>query len=143
MDAQRAFAHFVGHVLAPEKAERSISLSAIKKGQRQILAGLCHQFGADLRPPAVRPGGYEALWDRPRFVFNELVGFGVEVASVREAYERLSIEDGLLILLSDASAGIHRPEAKWDDEKLLVAMRCSEPGHRALVATVASRGPGR
>ena len=41
--------------------------------------------------------------------------------AVRDAYEKLSVEDSWLILLTDASAGIHRPEARWDDEKLIVA----------------------
>lgn len=56
----------------------------------------------------------------PCFVFHESLGFGVEFASVREAYDKLSLEDGWLILLRDGSAGIHRPEARWDDEKLIV-----------------------
>ena len=52
-------------------------------------------------------------------MFHEPLGFGVEFASVREAYDELSVGDGWLILLCDGSAGIHRPEARWDDEKLI------------------------
>jgi hypothetical protein len=52
-------------------------------------------------------------------IFYSPLGFGVEFASVREAYEKLSIEDSWFIILHDASAGIHRPEARWDDEKLI------------------------
>jgi hypothetical protein len=47
------------------------------------------------------------------------VGFGAEFSTVREAYDELSLEDSWLIVLQDASAGIHRPEARWGDEKLL------------------------
>jgi len=40
-----------------------------------------------------------------RYVFHQPLGFGVEFASVRDAYDQLSVEDGWLILLRDASAG--------------------------------------
>ena len=90
-----------------------------QEGQRKVLAGLCHEFESAVLPSAVRRGGYDSLWGSPCFVFHEPLGFGVEATSVREAYDQLSLEDGWLILLRDASAGIHRPEARWDDEKLI------------------------
>jgi hypothetical protein len=119
MDAQQAFRQFVQRCLAPEKSRRFTELSASKKGQRKVLAGLCHEFEPSVRSDAVRRGGYDKLWNSSCFVFHEPLGFGVEFASVREAYDQLSVEDGWLILLRDASAGIHRPEARWDDEKLI------------------------
>src|SRR4051812_4457870 len=69
---------------------------------------------ASLRDP-------DALLKKPCFVFYKPMGFGVEFSAVRDAYEKLSILDSWLILLTDASAGIHRPEGRWDDEKLIVA----------------------
>ena len=120
MDAPQAFTHFVQRCLSAEKARRFTELSATKKGQRKILASLYHEFEPAVRSDAVRPGGYDKLWDSSCFVFHEPLGFGVEFASVREAYDQLSVEDGWLILLRDASAGIHRPEApRWDHEKLI------------------------
>ena len=121
MDAQQAFAKFVNKVLTPEKAERFIALSGSAKGQQKILVGLNHTFGAHIRPTAVQTGGYDSLWEKPCYVFYGPLGFGKEFPSLREAYEKLSIEDGWLILLMDASKGIHRPEARWDDEKHIVA----------------------
>ena len=59
------------------------------------------------------------LWEQPCYIFQERAGFGIEAASVREAYDQLSIEDSWLILLRDSSAGIHRPETRWDDEKFI------------------------
>lgn len=120
MDAQQAFARFVSRVLAREKAERFTSLSATKKGQRKILDGLCHEFEPAILPAAVRLKDYDAFWDKPCFVFYAPMGFGVEFSEVREAYDKLSLEDSWLMLLTDASAGIHRPEGRWDDEKLIV-----------------------
>jgi len=97
-----------------------MELSATKKGQRKVLAGLHHEFEAAVRSDAVQHGGYDKLWDSSCFVFHEPLGFGVEFASVRAAYDQLSVEDGWLILLPDASAGIHRPEApRWDHERLI------------------------
>lgn len=121
MDAQQTFAHFVSRVLVQEKAERFTSLSATKKGQRKILDGLCHEFAPAVLPAAVRRKDYGALLDRPCFVFYSPMGFGVEFDTFRDAYEKLSVEDSWLILLTDASAGVHRPEGRWDDETLIVA----------------------
>jgi hypothetical protein len=121
MDAQQAFTHFVSRVLVQQKAERFTSLAATRKGQRKILDGLCHDFEPAIRPTAVRCNDYDAIMSRPCFVFYEPMGFGVEFSAVREAYDKLSVADSWLILLTDASAGIHRPEARWDDEKFIVA----------------------
>ena len=119
MDAQQAFTQFVQRCLSPEKARRFTELCASKKGQRKVLAGLYHEFEPAIRSGAVRRVGYDSLWSSSCFVFHQPLGFGVEFASVREAYDQLSVEDGWLILLRDASAGIHRPEARWNDEKLI------------------------
>jgi hypothetical protein len=120
MDAQKAFTEFVRKVLLPEKAERFSALAASKKGQKKALENLCHHFEPAVRAEAVQRGGYDRLWASPCYVFHQPLGFGVEFPSVRDAYDQLSLEDGWLILLHDASAGIHRPEARWDDEQLIV-----------------------
>jgi hypothetical protein len=119
MDAQQAFAKFVGHALIKEKAERFATLSETKKGQQKILDSFSHQFEPAIRPDAIRQNNYDKFLNVPCYVFYSPLGFGVEFATVREAYDKLSIEDSWLILLQDASAGIHRPEARWDDEKLI------------------------
>jgi hypothetical protein len=121
MDAQQAFTRFVQRCLSPEKARRFSELAASRKGQRKVLAGLYHEFEPAVRAAAVRGGGFDKLWERPCFIFHESLGFGVEFASVLEAYDKLSVDDGWLILLRDGSAGIHRPEARWDDEKLIAS----------------------
>src|SRR5688572_25010944 len=121
MDAQKAFKFFVNRVLEKGKAERFDSLSDTKKGQRKILVGLCHQFGPAILAKAVRPKDYSHIWEKPCFVFYESLGFGVPFDSVRGAYEELSVTDSWLIVLADGSAGIHRPEARWDDERLVSA----------------------
>ena len=64
---------------------------------------------------------YSKLWDEPCYVFHTRIGFGVNYPNVRDAYDELSLDDSWLILLQDGSVGIHRPEARWDDEKLLVS----------------------
>jgi hypothetical protein len=120
LDAQQAFTQFVRRCLSPEKARRFTELCASKKGQRKVLAGLYGEFESAVRSSAVRSGGYDGLWESSCYVFHERHGFGVEFASVREAYDQLSLDDGWLILLRDASAGVHRPEApRWDHERLI------------------------
>jgi len=119
MDAQQAFTQFVQRCLSSEKARRFSELCASIKGQKKILASLYHEFEPAVRSDAIKQGGYEKILGSSCFVFHQPLEFGVEFASVREAYDKLSLADGWLILLRDASAGIHRPENRWDDEKLI------------------------
>jgi hypothetical protein len=118
MNAQQAITQFVQRCLSPEKARRFTTLCATKKGRCKVLVSLYHEFESAVRSSAIR-SGYDSLWGSPCFVFYEPQGFGVEAASVREAYDQLTVTGGWLILLCDASAGIYRPEARWDDEKLI------------------------
>ena len=134
MDVKQACTNFVQRWFAPGKARRFTELCATRKGQRNVLAGLYHEFEPAVRPGTVHCGGYDSLWSSPCFIFHEPLGFGVEAASVREAYDQLSVEDGWLILLCGGSAGVHRPEARWDDEKLIGQHNhCSQ---RRLAASV-------
>jgi hypothetical protein len=121
MDAQEAFITFVGRVLIREKAERYTALATTKNGFKKILTGLCHEFEHITMPSAVRGQDYSAILNTPCFVYYEPMGFGIEFSTVREAYEKLSITDSWLIITGDGSAGIHRPENRWDDERLLQA----------------------
>jgi hypothetical protein len=119
MDAQEVFIRFVSCVLVREKAERYGAIATTKKGQTKIFVGLCHEFGNVILPGAVRGKDYGSIFVKPCFVYYEPMGFGVEFRTVREAYEELSLTDSWLIITMDASTGIHRPENRWDDERLL------------------------
>jgi hypothetical protein len=121
MDAQQTFTNFVQKTLSLEKAERFTALATSKKGQQKILESFYHQFESAIRVDRIRTSGRERIWNSPCYVFYKPLGFGIEFKSVSEAYDQLSIEDGWLIVVFDASAGIHRPEARWDDEKFIVA----------------------
>lgn len=120
MNAQQALTLFAQKCLSAEKARRFTELSSTKKGQRKILEGLCHEFERAVLPGAVQSGGYDRLWVWPCFAFHPSLGFGREFSSTRETYDQLSVADGWLIILRDGSAGIHRPEGRWDGEKLIV-----------------------
>jgi hypothetical protein len=121
MDAQQTFIRFISRVLVREKAQRFTSLAATKKGRRKILDGLCHEFEPAILPTAIREKDYNALFGKPCFIFYAPTGFGIEFSAVGDAYEELSTKDSWLILLSDASAGIYRPEGRWDNERFIVA----------------------
>lgn len=114
-----AIGTFVRRVLAPLPGERLAALCLSPKGQRKLLERLCHRFGSEIRADVRRSRDYEQIWERPCYVFSQSLGFGVEFATVRAAYDRLALEEGWLILLRDASLGIYRPEARWDEETLL------------------------
>jgi hypothetical protein len=121
MEATAAFVNFIRRVLTPAKAQRFAALVGKEKGQKRILKGLYHEFEPAIRANAIRKEPYDRVWDQPCFVFAESQGFGVEYASVREAYEEVASYDGWLIVLQDGSAGIHRPEDRWDAEKMLAS----------------------
>ena len=119
MNATEAFTAFVTRVLVPAKARRVGELASSQNGQDKVLEGLCHDFEPAIREATIRTKDYSKLWEQPCYVFHSRIGFGAEFPKVRDAYDKLAIEDSWLILLQDASAGNHRPEARWDDEKLI------------------------
>jgi hypothetical protein len=121
MNAQEAFIYFIKKALSSGKAERLTELAGTRKGQQKILNALCHQFKGAIREGVTRRNNYEALWDRQCYVFHETIGFGMEFPTIRDAYDKLSLLDSWLILLGDGSAGIYRPEAKWDSESLILS----------------------
>src|SRR5262245_34150804 len=119
MSAVDAFVTFVERALLPAPARRFAALAPSKQGQRKILEALCHEFEPAVRPTATRQTVEASLMDEPCFMFRDGDGFGVEFATVRRAYDHLSLVDGWLILLLDGSAGIYRPEARWDREQMI------------------------
>jgi hypothetical protein len=119
MNATEAFTAFVTRVLVPAKARRFSALASSRKGQRKVLDELCHEFDPAIRETAIRTKNYSSLWEKTCYVFHTRLGFGTEFPKVRDAYDELSFDDSWLIVLQDASAGIHRPESRWDDEKLI------------------------
>lgn len=48
------------------------------------------------------------------YAYHDSAGFGMEFRSVADAYTHLSAVDGWLIVVNDGSAGIYRPESRWD-----------------------------
>ncbi len=120
MDPQETFRRFVDRALEPGKARRFISLSGTKKGQGKILVGLAHEFEHAILPTAVKAKDYAPFWATPCFVYYQPLGFGIGFDSVRVAYGEVDLSDSWLILMIDASAGIHRPENRWDAEKLII-----------------------
>ncbi len=119
MNAPDAFVAFVTSVLVPEKARRFAALASTKKGQGKVLHGLCHKFEPAVLNTAVREKDYSTLWEQPCYAFHSRLGFGAEFPMFCNAYDELSLDDGWLIVLQDASAGVLRPEARWDDEKMI------------------------
>ena len=111
MNAIAAFSTFAARALSPAKAARYSGLAANAKGQRKLLGSLDHDFERAIRPAARRGTVNRSAHC---YAFHSSVGFGAEFSSVAEAYSRLADTDGWLIVVSDGSGGIYRPEARWD-----------------------------
>lgn len=113
MDPAQALSAFVARALTSQKASRYSGLAGSEKGRRKLLGYLDHDFERSIRPNVKR-----GTVDRKAqcFAYHSSVGFGGPFPSVAEAYKRLESDDGWLIVVSDGSAGIYRPEAHWDAE---------------------------
>ena len=72
-----------------------------------------------VKPAARRGQDYTSVDQLPCFVFHAQ-DFGQRFETVSAAREHLAGEDGWLIVLSEGSGGIHRPEDDWDAETLLL-----------------------
>jgi len=111
MSAVQAFSAFVSLALTPARATRYSGLANRPKGQKRVLDSLYHDFERAIRPDAKR----RAVDRRARcYAYHSSLGFGAEFPSVAEAYSKLGSDDGWLIIVSDGSAGIYRPESRWD-----------------------------
>ena len=120
MSATEAFTKFVNRVLVPEKSRRYGELVLKDKGRRKILDELCHVFKHAIKAQVIRKGNYSTFLELPCFAYESRLGFGAEYQRVREALDSLSLADGWLIIVANASAGIHRPEGRWDEEMLIL-----------------------
>lgn len=118
MDAVEAFTALVNRGLETQKARRYAALAPSKKGQQKILSGLYHDFEHAIRPEAVRSPS-NPFWDLPCYAYSQTIGFGHAFSTLREAFEQLCRDDSWLIILQDGSAGIHRPEGRWDAQKVI------------------------
>jgi hypothetical protein len=55
----------------------------------------------------------------PCFVFKAPSDLGTAHKTMAEAYELLAGDDSWLIVAQDGLAGIHRPEDRWDAERMI------------------------
>ena len=118
MTPTEAFTTLVQATLEPSKARRFAELASSKKGRAKLLDALAHQFESAIRPNAVLPGIVPKMRQSPCYVFHYMRGYGVAFPTLSDAYDDLSADDSWLIVLADGSAGIHRPEARWDAEQV-------------------------
>ena len=111
MTAEQAFATFVIRALEPARAARFAGLVGSDRGRRRLLRSLDHDFERALRPVA---NGGPVDRTAACHAYHVSVGFGAAFGSVAEAIARLGGTDGWLVILADGSAGIYRPEGRWD-----------------------------
>lgn len=121
MTSREAFEYFVKQSLSPAKAERYAALMGKRKGEDRILASFDHEFEPAIRADVVRTSDYRSVWNKPCYIFHRSREFGADAATVRAARDELAMDDGWLILLTDGTAAIFRPESRWDSECMIVA----------------------
>ena len=121
MSPTDAFVEFASRVLVPAKAERFRGIAFSEKAQRKVLDDLCHRSEGAILESAKRGNDVQLIENLPCFAFHASCGFGKEFPTVREAMAALGREDGWLIVVSDGSAGVYRPEARWDGQVVIVA----------------------
>lgn len=122
MDATEALCHFVGRALVPRKAKRIVELASqgSPKTRRRIVQSLAHEFEPFVQPSAIRELDFKQIARMPCYAFSDHADFGQVFCSVQLARDFLSLYDGWLLVTQDASAGLFRPEIRWDDEMLII-----------------------
>jgi hypothetical protein len=134
MVATDVLLRFLREAVESAKARRYITLVSMKKGQEKFLSSLHHEFEQAVRPNrAVRDRSHNDISARPCYVFSPPKDFGIPFATVREAYESLATTDSWLIVTSDGTSGIYRPEDRWDDEVLITVPKQDEERNLPIV----------
>jgi len=116
MNEIEALKKFVEQATSDQKSRRYIALIESKKGRKKFLAELYHEFLASLREEIKNEKDHKKYNKKACFIYCEQYVFGMSVASFSEAYEKLSQDEGWIIVTQDASFGVYRPESEWDKE---------------------------
>ena len=124
MNAKEALSRFVQIAMGPDRARRYAALLETKRGMRKILDDLCHGFEEAIDPRLVTESRASMPMNAPCFTFSGSDDCGTEYATMAEAYDALSTGDSWLIIAQDGQSGIHRPEGRWDVEKMIRIEPC-------------------
>jgi hypothetical protein len=118
MNAIEALKTFVEGALLLSKARRYVALLETKKGLRKIMEDLPHRLETELDPRWITQRTKMPMTS-PCFVFKAPRDLGTPYDTMQEAYDLLSGDNSWLIIAQDGLAGIHRPEDRWDAEKMI------------------------
>lgn len=116
MNEIEAIKKFIKHVATDAKGRRYIALIDSKKGRKKFLAELYHGFLDSLREEIKSKKDHQKFNKSACYIYYEHYGFGILVSSFSEAYDKLSHDEGWVIVAQDASFGVYRPESEWDKE---------------------------
>jgi hypothetical protein len=131
MTAINSLRQFVESALLPDKARRYFALLETKKGLLKIADDLCHGLESEIDARLTTTRGKMPM-SSPCFVFKAPHDMGTPYKTMAEAYATLAASDSWLIVAEDGMAGIHRPENRWDAEKMIriEPAGCRQPGSR-------------
>ena len=115
--------------MLPDKARRYVALLETKKGLRKIADDLCHGLEAEIDARLTTTRSKMPM-NSPCFVFKAPNDLGTAHKTMVEAYELLAGDDSWLIVAQDGLAGIHRPEDRWDAERMIRIEQNSGTLHR-------------
>jgi len=118
MTATEALSTLVQATLESSKARRFVALATSKKRQSKLLDSLAHHFESAVKPETVVAQVPSKIRQSPCYVFHYRRGYGVQFPTFDDAYDDLSTDDSWLIVSADGSVGMHRPESRWDAERV-------------------------
>ncbi len=119
MEAVEAVTLFIQRVVAKEKRERYAGFVSAKKSRKKFLDALDHALASEIDTAKAVATLSEKDWSQAGFLYSSDGTFGMEVVSLKDAYEGASPYGGWLILSQSASVAIFRSEGKIDDELYL------------------------
>jgi hypothetical protein len=115
MNEIEAIKKFIKHTTTENKSRRYCGLVESKKGRIKFLKELYHGFQGSIREGIKSQKHYKDN-KLPCYAYCAGIEFGLPFETFADAYEKLSCEDGWIIVTQDATFGVYRPESEWDKE---------------------------
>jgi hypothetical protein len=114
VEAREALIQFLESALA-KKRDRICGFASKPKTQRKFFDLLYHSLGQHFSPSTVVSELPEVAWCSPALAFVAPDQFGVQVSSLREAYDQFGEGEGALLISADSRFGIWCDHTYVDD----------------------------
>ena len=128
VDARETLVQFLHEALAM-KRDRLCMFASKPKTQHKFLDELHHGFGSYIASSVVVSDLPPSAWSAPALAFDGSGQFSEPFKSIREAWDSLDLNQGVLVISTDGRFGLWCDHHKWDD-RVCVALHRVPPSKR-------------